>query len=90
MTVQAIRTVLLPATRSRPTRVKATAEAGSITLAYYDPLVGRGIEAHHRCTAEMLVIDLGWSAPSYGTLVSGCLPDGSWCHVLTGRDGKGG
>jgi hypothetical protein len=88
--MQAIRTVLLPATRARPTRVKATAEAGSITLAYYGALTGLGIEAHHRKVAETLVRDLGWIAPSYGTLVSGCLPDGSWCHVLTGRDGKGG
>jgi hypothetical protein len=86
--MQAVRTVLLSATNSRPTRVKATAAAGSTTLCY-DHVV-HGMEANHRKAAETLIRDLGWIAPSYGTLVSGCLPDGSWCHVLTGRDGKGG
>jgi hypothetical protein len=87
--MQAIRTVILPATNTRGTRVKATAAAGTTTLAY-DHALRFDTEANHRKAAETLIRDLGWIAPSYGTLVSGCLPDGSWCHVLTGRDGKGG
>jgi hypothetical protein len=86
--MQAIRTAILPATNTRGRRIKATAQAGSTTLAYNYDLYD--YEANHRKAAETLIRDLGWIAPSYGTLVSGCLPDGSWCHVLTGRDGKGG
>lgn len=87
--MQAIRT-----TYGRPPgpaggRLKATAAAGSVTVAY-DHALRNDIEANHRHAAEVLIAKLGWNVDGYGSLVSGCLPDGSWAHVLTGRDGKGG
>lgn len=85
---QAIRTVLLGPTANFGDRVKATASAGSVTLEY-DHTKRRDIEWNHRAAAEALVQKLGWNEKNHGTLVSGCLPDGSYCHVLTGRDGQG-
>jgi len=87
--MQAIRTTILSATNTRDTRVKASAGAGAIVLPYCHTLK-HDLEANHRAAAEALVIKLGWTEPAYGTLVSGCLPDGSYCHVMSGRDGKGG
>jgi hypothetical protein len=54
-------------------------------------VINRGVSeaVAHRDAAEYLISLMGWNEPNHGTLVSGCLPDGSYCHVLTGRDGKG-
>lgn len=87
--MQAIRTVKLPATDTKGARVKATAAAGSVTLPY-DHSLRHDLEANHRAAAEAMVAKMSWNADGYGTLVSGCLPDGSYCHVMSGRDGKGG
>lgn len=84
--MQAIRTVYLCPTNTRGSRIKATAAAGSLTVDYDHALD----VANHRVAAEALIAQLGWAGGGYGSLVSGCLPDGSWAHVLTGRDGKGG
>lgn len=87
--MQAIRTVYLSATERSGARVKATAAAGSVTLPY-DHSLRHDLEANHRLAAEALVTKMGWNADGYGNLISGCLPDGSYCHVMSGRDGKGG
>jgi hypothetical protein len=86
--MQAIRTVKLAPTNTRGARIKATAAAGSITLPY-DHSLRHDLEANHRAAAEALVAKMGWNEPGYGGLVTGCLPDGSYCHALTGRGGKG-
>lgn len=78
--MQAIRTT------SKNFGYRADAAAGGI---WVEHTAGRRIEDCHREAAEALVVKLGWTDEAYGTLVSGCLPDGSYCHVLTGRDGKG-
>jgi len=87
--MQAIRTVKLGPTETRDSRIKASAAAGSVTLPYNHSL-RHDLEANHRAAAEAFVAKMGWNVDGYGTLVSGCLPDGSYCHVMTGRDGKGG
>jgi hypothetical protein len=87
--MQAILTRLLSPTDTKGTRIKASCQALTITVGY-DHGIPRDHEANHRRAAERLVDQLGWTEEGYGTLVSGCLPSGDWCHVLTGRDGKGG
>lgn len=87
--MQAIRTVKLPPTNTLGPRIKATAAAGSVTLGY-DHSLRHDLEANHRSAAQALVEKMGWRDAAYGRLVSGCLPDGSYCHVMTGRDGMGG
>lgn len=87
--MQAIRTIKLAPTNTHGARIEATAAAGSITLAY-DHSLRHDLESNHRAAAEAFAIKMNWTGDGYGTLVSGCLPDGSYCHVSTGRDGKGG
>ena len=86
--MQAIITRYLPATNTLGSRIKATAEAGSVTIPY--PYHLCNWEAH-RYAARILCDKLchehvtkwsdstggGWELP----LVSGTLPDGSMAHV---------
>lgn len=84
--MQAIRTTKLAPTNTRGARMKATAVAGSITVGYDQQL---NWDDNHRMAAAAFIAKMGWDEPGYGQLVSGCLSDGSYCHVMTGRDGKG-
>jgi hypothetical protein len=86
--MQAIVTKYLPSGHSGA-RMKASAAAKTILIPY-DMSLRHGDGANHRAAAEALVARLGWTTPEYGTLVSGCMPNGDYCHVLTCRDGKGG
>lgn len=85
--MQAILTRVIPATNTRGTRIKASCAAGSLTLDYhaYDgPDGGLGdLERRHAWVAGKLVEKLGWTGDRYGELVTGCLPSGDFCHVLT-------
>ena len=85
--MQAIRTVYCGPSNVRGSRITATATAGRITVGYNYALAN-GLE-NHRAAAEALISKLGWTEPAYGTLVTGCLPDGSYCHTLSGQHGKG-
>lgn len=85
--MQAIHTKILPATNTKGTRIKATCQAGSITIGYHSVDEG-GIfseDDRHRAVARMLQKKLGWTSDvgRYGEIVTGCLPDGTYCHVLT-------
>jgi hypothetical protein len=84
--MQAIRTQYFGPGNVRGSRIKATAAAGSLTVGYDHRL---NLTANHRVAAEAFQAKLDWSGDGYGTLVSGCLPDGSWCHTMPGRDGVG-
>ncbi len=88
--MQAIQTKFLSPTNTQDRRIKAKCAAASITVEWNDDLRSAELDWNHRRAAERLVAMLRWNEEGYGTLVSGCLPDGSYCHVLTGRDGKGG
>ena len=80
--MKAIKTHYLPCTNSRGSRVKATAEAGSITLSWDHSL---NTEENHIAAAEALRGKLDWVGPRYGVLATGCLPNnGGFCHVMVG------
>lgn len=61
--MQAIRTHYLGATNTKGVRVKATCEAGSVTVAYE---YGEDHEGNHERAARTLIAQLGW----YGEWVS--------------------
>lgn len=73
--MQAIETKYLCPTNTRGARIKATCEAGSVTISYLYDLSG---QACHRQAAEALRDKLGWS----GDLLGGCLPSGNYCFVF--------
>jgi hypothetical protein len=75
--MQAIVTRYLGPTDTRGSRIKATADAGSVTIPYPHELSG---EAVHRAAAEALLVKLGWdTAHGYRPfrLVGGGLPQAS-------------
>lgn len=55
---QTITTAFLPPTNHRPSRIKATAEAGSVTLSWDH---GKSTDANHIAALEALLSKLGWS-----------------------------
>jgi hypothetical protein len=86
--MQSIQTKYLPATATKPSRIKATCDRGSITIGYPHDLSG---DAVHVAAADALVAkfvkedakkygahDNPWSLPR----VCGGLPDGSLAHVF--------
>jgi len=73
---QAIHTKFLGPTDYRGARIKATCDAGSLTIGYpYQANIG---EDAHRIAAEALRDKLGWT----GQLIPGYLPDGSYAFVF--------
>ena len=88
--MQAIQTKYLPATNTLGSRIKATCERGSITIDYPHELSG---DAVHREAALQLLerfVSEDWTersiAPSSNPwkreFATGCLPDGTYAHVL--------
>ena len=78
--MQAIITKYLGPTDHRGSRVKATCQAGSLTLEWDDTL---DLDANHRVAAIALAEKLGWTGAFYGDLISGGMPDGNDCHVFS-------
>jgi hypothetical protein len=80
--MQAIVTRYLGPTNFKGSRVKATAQAGSVTVGYDDAL---NSEDNHRRAAGKLMAKYGWSEHSE-IVGSGELPDGRGsCYVLQPR-----
>lgn len=78
---QAIVTKYLGPTNLRASRVKATAQAGSITV-YWDDALNES--ANHAAVARALAVKLGWT----GGFVGGGMPQGlGYCFVSTLTDG---
>ena len=78
--MQAIITKYLGPTNFRGSRVKATCQAGSVTLPWDDAL---DMEENHDRAANARSAKLGWNKPPYGKMVSGGLPDSSGdCYVF--------
>jgi hypothetical protein len=69
--MQAITTKFIPATNTRGSRVKASAQTGSITLDWDYRL---GTEDNHKAAALALVNKFSWY---YGDWIEGHLGDGS-------------
>lgn len=67
--MQAIVTKYLGPTNFRGSRVKATADAGSVTLSWDDALDSR---SNHEAAAKALADKFGWR----GRLIGGGLPTG--------------
>jgi hypothetical protein len=74
--MQAIQTRYLSPTNSRGARIKATAEAGSVTISYPHELSG---QACHRAAAEALALKFDWD---YGQLLGGQLPGGDYAFIF--------
>ena len=75
--VQAIVTKYLPSTNTRPSRIKATAAAGSLTIHIDHAL---NIEDNHAKAADLLARKFGWR----GNWFMGGLPDDAgYCFVCT-------
>jgi hypothetical protein len=73
--MQAIITKYLGATNNKGARIKATCDAGSVTIGYPHEWYE---EAAHASAAMALVKKLGWNdTTQYGHWVSGGLPDQS-------------
>ena len=77
--MQAIHVKYLSATNNRGSRIKAICGARSLTIGYPHELSGQAV---YRKAAEMLVSELGWTGPNYGSLLGGCLPNGDYCFVM--------
>lgn len=73
--MQAIVTKYIAATNTRPSRIKATCAAGSVTISYPHELTGQAV---HRQAAQALCKKLGWDCK----LLGGGLPDGSYCFAI--------
>jgi hypothetical protein len=82
---QAIRTQVFPATNSRGARIKATAQAGSVTIGYDE--AGSTPEERHAAAAAALAKKFGWdNRDYYGPMIGGALPDGSYAFVEVPRE----
>ncbi len=78
--MQAIVTKYLGPTNNRGARVKATADAGSVTVSWDYTLNSDG---NHDGAARELAKRLGWNAETHGKLVGGGAPDGTGnCYVF--------
>jgi hypothetical protein len=84
--MQAILTKYLADTRARGARICATTADGRHITGYdyaFDT------KTNHRLAAEMLVGKLGWNSSPHTKLLSGSLPDGSYCHLVSVCNSKG-
>ena len=72
--MQAIQTRYLCPTNTRGARIKAWADAGSVTISYPHELTG---QACHRVAAQALANKFGWKSEYLG----GQLPTGDYAFV---------
>lgn len=80
MTRQAITTKYIGPTNTRGSRIKASAQCGSVTISYDDSLRDPHTEA-----AKAFAVKMGWAGHWYG----GGLPDGKGnCYVLGPESGE--
>src|SRR5262250_1307976 len=77
--MQAITTKYLPATNTRGGRIKATAQAGSITIEWDHRL---NLERNHAAAAKALARKLGWT----GRWMGGGLPGSGFAFVPVSDD----
>lgn len=82
---QAIQTKFLGPTNVKGSRVKAWAEAGSITVSWDYSLDSAG---NHRAAAEKLAAKSGWVGEHYGEMVGGSLPGNSGYAFVFNRGGQ--
>ena len=88
--MQAIITKYIPATNTRPSRIKAACERGSITVSYPHDLSGQ--DCHHYAVVELVDRFAQEDLKQYGTpvrqnpwrrpTVCGQIPDGRYVFVF--------
>jgi hypothetical protein len=85
--MQAIHTKYIGPTNTRGSRIKATCDAGSVTIPYPHELSD---QACHRAAAVALVVKLGSDDPHYGAgLLGGELPNNAgYCFILDNAQAK--
>ena len=88
--MQAIVTKYLPATNTKPSRIKAQCARGSITvsMSYESGIDGEHVAAAKALCSKFIAEDVKkyasdpasnpWGKP----FVTGCLPSGNFCHVF--------
>lgn len=74
--MQAIETKYIGATNHKPSRIKATCTAGSVTVSYDHSL---NIDGNHKAAAAELREKLGWID---GDMATGQLANGNFAHVF--------
>lgn len=79
--MQAIITKWIGPSNVRGSRVKASCDAGSVTLSWDHSL---NIEHNHHTAALKLCAKLGWT----GKLASGGMPKAGYCYAFVTRNGK--
>jgi hypothetical protein len=80
--MQAIIVKYIGPTNTRGSRLKAYADAGSVTISYPHEL---NREDGYRKAAEALRTKLGWTGEHYGDLVSGGLPKNGGTVFVFGK-----
>lgn len=92
--MQAILTKYIPATNSRPCRIKASCARGSLTISDPRNMADLNEMGAHRTAAQKLCDKfISEDVKEYGSdpatnpwgkpFVSGCLSSGEWAHVFT-------
>jgi hypothetical protein len=84
--MKAIQTKILPATNTKPTRIKALAEGVPSQIYsrdYLENLAGLDHLNTHQRAAHCFALSRNWGT----SLVSGGLPNGDWCHCFVNRVG---
>ena len=81
--VQTIVTEFIPCTNTRPSRVKATAEAGSVVVSWDHAL---NVDENHARACEALIEKMQWKR--LGDCIGGQLPKGGYAFVFIDRVNK--
>lgn len=83
--MQAIITKYLGYTNTKSSRIKATCQAGSVTIGFPHELSGM---ACHAAAAKALVDKMGWNDAHYGDLMGGQLPSNDYVFVFNNESSK--
>jgi len=81
--MQAIATKYFGPTNKSYARVKATAQAGSVTLSWDDSL---NYERNHAAAAQALATKLGWTGPWIGGGLPGADSGMAWVFAADAKD----
>lgn len=78
--MQAIETKYIPVTNTKPSRIKAICDAGTLVVSWD---YGLSIEENHQSAAQELINKLGWNKE----FISGQLKSGNYAHVFIPKRG---